>query len=195
MGSNFAMVYACLFLYHLEDSLNLTSNPSLLYLKRYIDDAFGIWIGPTHSLVNLLEHYGSPLKEHIKITPCISQSSITILDTVFFKGPRFQALEVLDSHCYQKPLNAFHWNSWHPTQQKLSFILAELKRYIIQESSLKGFMKLCNLLYHCLRAKGYPSLPLLPLLLKLFLTYLIYSPHQISPPSRQNPFKPLSHAV
>jgi hypothetical protein len=43
MGSNFAVVYACLFLCFLEQR---QENPQqLLFYKRYIDDALGFWNG------------------------------------------------------------------------------------------------------------------------------------------------------
>ena len=39
MGSNFSVVYTCLFLSHLENS---HPSPHLFYFTRYIDDAFGV---------------------------------------------------------------------------------------------------------------------------------------------------------
>ena len=43
MGSNFAVVYACFFLGHQEQQQQKPTE--LIYYKRYIDDAFGLWNG------------------------------------------------------------------------------------------------------------------------------------------------------
>ncbi|RYA83907.1 hypothetical protein DD594_26760, partial [Enterobacter cloacae complex sp. 4DZ1-17B1] len=109
MGSNFVVVYACLFLCHMESQSSLLHNPNLSYFKRFIDDAFGVWTSPLESLTFTLNTYAGPLHEHIKITPCISTNQATILDIHFFKGPDFIAHGILDSKCYQKPLNSFHY--------------------------------------------------------------------------------------
>ena len=169
MGSNFVVVYACLFLCHLEASTPLLNHPHLAYFKIFIDDAFGVWIRPLNTLTLLLDRYGEPLKYHIKISPSISPSQATILDIEFYKGPIFYHFGFLDSKCHQKELNAFNyipWISWHPTHQKAAFILADLKRYIICESSREGYLSIQNRFYLRLRAKGYPPSFLLRIFLK-----------------------------
>jgi hypothetical protein len=45
MGSNFVVVYACLFLAEIEDSNPSFKAKELVLYKRYIDDGFSIWDG------------------------------------------------------------------------------------------------------------------------------------------------------
>jgi hypothetical protein len=159
MGSNFAVVYACLFLAELEDSNPSFNTKHLIFYKRYIDDAFGIWDGPRNTLTDFLNTYGAPLQQHIRIECCISDHQANILDITFYKGPIFAKTGTLDSSCYQKPLNAYlylPWSSAHPSTHKKGFIIGELKRYVTHESSEAGFLELRQKLYQRLRARGYP---------------------------------------
>ncbi|XP_024523476.1 uncharacterized protein LOC112343723 [Selaginella moellendorffii] len=158
MGSNFAVVYACLFLCSLEDEFKATSSKWPIYLKRYIDDGVGIWDGSKESLECWLASYGS-LCNSIKITSVISFESMDILDIHFFKGPRFEKCRCLDSTTFQKPLNAYQylpWNSTHPRHQKIAFIRAELRRYLLRESNPESFCAIRKLFYTRLHARGYP---------------------------------------
>ena len=169
MGSNFAVVYACLFLSQLEDDNLAFQTPQLLYYKRYIDDAIGVWEGSPDTLHTFLHQYGVPLQQHIRIESTTSPKEITILDVVFFKGPYFKEFGILDTACHQKPLNAYMylpWKSSHPIAHKKGFITGELKRYAIRESSENGYMELRKKFYDRLRARGYPS----KFLLKCFST-------------------------
>ncbi|XP_057832304.2 uncharacterized protein LOC131042973 [Cryptomeria japonica] len=160
MGSNFAVVYACLFLCHLENRLFASFDCSeLLFFKRYIDDAVGVWTGSEETLSLFFQHYQMFYPE-IKITTCVSSSSVNILDITFFKGERFSASGILDTCCFQKPLNAYQYipfGSWHPQHQKKSFIISELRRYLLRESSPSGFIQLKKMFYLRLRARGYPK--------------------------------------
>ena len=61
------------------------------------------------------------------------------------------------------------YDSWHPTHQKAAFILAELKRYILRESSREGYLSIQNRFYLRLRAKGYPLSFLLRIFSSMFL--------------------------
>ena len=46
MGNNFAVVYACLFLCHLEKEVNrIIPSPEIKFFKRFIDDGFLVWFG------------------------------------------------------------------------------------------------------------------------------------------------------
>ncbi|XP_057836802.2 uncharacterized protein LOC131047025 [Cryptomeria japonica] len=159
MGSNFAVAYACLFLCHLEEVLfsSMDSSP-LIFFKRYIDDALGIWTGSLHSLQQFLTAYQNAYPE-ININPCISSSSAVLLDINFYKGPNFSSSGILSSQCHQKKLNAYQYilyKSWHPPHQKKAFVISELRRYLLRESEPSGFVRLKRLLFQRLRARGYP---------------------------------------
>ena len=78
MGSNFSVVYACLFLAHLENSQS--PHPNLFYFTRYIDDAFGVWTGTTLELDNYLKFYSTSTNNCIKLTITTSPFRLPFLD-------------------------------------------------------------------------------------------------------------------
>jgi len=161
MGSNFAVVYACIFLSYMENKQhNTCPHKELIYYKRYIDDAIGIWHGDKTSLTLYLSSYAKEFHPHIRINHTISDNAIDILDIQFYKGHNFSSTLTLSSRIHQKAYNQYQYlpyNSYHPKHQKISFITGEIRRYIIRESTLEGFIKLRNLFYFRLRARGYPS--------------------------------------
>ena len=157
MGSNFAVVYACLFLCFLE---KVQGNPQqLLYFKRYIDDALGFWEGDEESLKSFLNNYASGLQDHIRITPALSKTGVNFLDIYVYKSNDFYHTRKLSVSCYMKELNRYQYlpfTSWHPKHQKEAFITGELRRYVIRESKYENFLKLRRLFLHRLIARGYP---------------------------------------
>lgn len=160
MGSNFAVVYACLFLCHLEQEVfRRFPAPEIQLFRRFIDDGCMVWNGSRERLVQFLDCYQSIYPEHIRITSCISSSSINILDIVLFKGDDFHTSGKLSTRCFQKPLNAYQYipfTSWHPKHQKVAFVVNELQRYLLRESTELGFLELRRAFYSRLRSRGYP---------------------------------------
>ena len=158
MGSNFAVVYACLFLCFLEKQ---QGNPQqLLFYRRYIDDALGFWDGDEDSLQTFLNSYARGLQDHIRITPSISKSGVNFLDVSIYKSNDFLQTKKLSVNCYMKELNRYQYlpfTSWHPKHQKEAFITGELRRYVIRESKYENFLKVRKLFFQRLLARGYPS--------------------------------------
>ena len=152
MGSNFSVVYACLFLAHLENSQ--PSHPNLFYFTRYIDDAFGIWTGTKPELENYLQFYNTSTNNCIKITITTSPFRLPFLDLwINLKNSHFSF------NCYQKPQNAYQYLSFssvHPLHLKRHFIINELKRYLIRESTPLGFLRMKKLFFSRLVKRGYP---------------------------------------
>ena len=73
MGSNFFVVYACLFLCFLENLQQQTCKPEeLIFYKRYIDDVFGLWIGTQDNLLHYLKGYAPGLQQHITWVPLLA---------------------------------------------------------------------------------------------------------------------------
>ena len=82
------------------------------------------------------------------------------LDIRLFKGEDFLHLNKLSSNCSQKELNRYQYlphSSWHPQHQKKAFIIGELRRYILRESTVEGYKRIRRLLFERLRARGYPD--------------------------------------
>jgi hypothetical protein len=163
MGTPVAVVFSCLYMMALETQLDLDCRrldvPQPDYLKRFIDDGFGVWSGSRNDLDAWLKRYGT-FFPGIRITCEISDTSVEILDIVFSKDKRFRASGILDTSTHQKAPNRYlylPWRSYHPRHAKIAFIYGELRRYGLRESSGMGFLKLRQKFYNRLRARGYPK--------------------------------------
>ena len=151
MGSNFCVVYACLFLSYLENS---NPSPHLFYFTRYIDDAFGIWTGTKTQLFEYLNFYSNTTQNSIKLTIHTSYTKLPFLDLwINLDNNRFTF------NCFQKTLNTYQYipySSNHPLHVKNSFISNELKRYMVRESTTLGYLNMQKKFFTRLRARGYP---------------------------------------
>ena len=151
MGSNFSVVYACLFLSFLENS---NSSPHLFYFTRYIDDAFGVWTGTKAQLLEFLKFYSLATQNSIKLTIQTSLTKLPFLDLWINLGEN-----KFSFNCFQKNLNTYQYipfTSTHPIHVKKSFLANELKRYMIRESTSLGYSKMQQLFFNRLCARGYP---------------------------------------
>lgn len=152
MGSNFSVVYACLFLVYLE---NLQPPPPhLFYFTRYIDDAFGVWTGTKSQLLEYLDFYPSNTNNSIKLTIQTSPYRLPFLDIwINLENSSFSF------NCFQKPLNSYQYlpfSSNHPSHTKQHFITNEVRRYLIRESTPLGFYQMKKLFFIRLVNRGYP---------------------------------------
>jgi len=80
----------------------------------------------------------------IKFTPEISVKEITFLDTVLYKGERFQKDPLLDIKTRYKPTETFqytHYTSCHPSGVKRGFNKGESIRLLRTKSSEKNFQE------------------------------------------------------
>ena len=151
MGSNFSVVYACLFLSHLENS---QTTPHLFYFTRYIDDAFGVWTGTKPQLLEYLSFYSRMTNNSIKLTIHTSPTRLPFLDIwINLENSKFSF------NCFQKPLNSYQYlpfSSDHPIHVKQNFISNELKRYLVRESTPIGYLEMKKRFFVRLFSRGYP---------------------------------------
>ena len=142
MGTPFAVTVANAFMYHHEkDIVGQYSNYLTLY-RRFIDDIFAIWDGPKDVLLEFLDALSSKT-DRIKLTYCISDSSISFLDLFLYSDI---SSSVLQFSTFQKPLNKYLYipfESFHPSSNKKAFIKGQLMRYARNSSSfLSVFLRL-----------------------------------------------------
>ena len=152
MGSNFSVVYACLFLSYLENS---KPSPHLVYFTRYIDDAFGIWTGSETQLNTYLNFYSIDTNNSLKLTIQTSYTRLPFLD-IWVNLDK----SIFTFNCFQKLLNTYQYipfSSTHPIHVKKSFISNELKRYMVRESTALGYQSMQYSFFSRLRARGYPT--------------------------------------
>ena len=87
MGSNFSVAYACLFLCYIEKLPE--PNPNLVFYRRDIDDAFGIWQGDEESLRHYLSQDALNFQEFIKITTLVFRTKVNFLEISISIGKDF----------------------------------------------------------------------------------------------------------
>ena len=68
--------------FHEKDIVEQYSQFLVLY-KRFIDDIVAIWCGPRDTLLEFLDAHNNK-NDRIKLTHCISDSSISFLDLCLF---------------------------------------------------------------------------------------------------------------
>ena len=98
-----------------------------------------------------------------KLTPPynkISNTEATFLDTVVYKGKRFQNQSTLDVKTHFKPTETFqytHFSSCHPPGVKKGFVKGEALRLLHTNSSKTTFEENIYKFKSRLLARGYPK--------------------------------------
>ena len=116
MATPFAVTIANAFMYYHEKDIIEQYSNYLLY-RRFIDDIFAIWVHPKDNLLDFLEALNTK-SGHIKVTHCISDTSISFLDLFLYRDA---SSSVLHFFTFQKPLNKYLYipfESFHPSSNK-----------------------------------------------------------------------------
>ena len=162
MGTPFAVTVANAFMYHYEKDIVQKYSSYLALYRQYINDIFAIWVGLKDTLLEFLNTLNNKT-DRIKLTYCISDSSISFLDLFLYRGA---STNVLQFSTFQKPLNKYLYipfESFHPSSNKKAFIKGELMRYASNSSSFESFSETREKFWRRLRVRGYPFRVLLPL--------------------------------
>jgi hypothetical protein len=209
MGTPLAPVLASLYLYIVETTSPF--NDALLF-KRYIDDIILIWPGHRRTALTELLNNVKNRQMHADLTISydISANEITFLDTIIFKGPRFNSCNLLDVRLYTKPLNSFLYlppSSCHPPHTFRSWPFTELRRILRNTSCHDTYTKSVSQFKKHLHNRGYSH----RFLRRLHLSYHLRptllssshgSTHRHSPPlllkttySHTNPLPAIFHTT
>lgn len=156
MGTPVAVVFACLFIDHLERTIfGQTGIRPLLY-QRYIDDIFAIFKSPEEA-----QRYITAFNEHLPTIHCsnysINQQSGIFLDVEIFRPDPFMGH--WSTRLYQKPQNKYLYLppfSFHSQKMFPAFIREEIRRYRILSSEDRDFKTACDQFRERLLARGYP---------------------------------------
>jgi hypothetical protein len=139
---------ANLFIYVLTRHVFKRYEAYIVNHDRYIDDGFIIWTGSALLAAELFAALNA-LNVNIQLTFTVSLSTAIFLDLTIFKGKRFKEKRLLDTRCYQKPMNRYlfmPFSSEHTTACKISIVHGELRRYIKRSSARDDFIGLAGLL-------------------------------------------------
>lgn len=157
MGTKMAPAYANIFIGHLEPKLQEAGKDKILIWKRFIDDIFIIWTGTHDEFLTCMDKINT-LHTTIKFTHECSETQITFLDIILYKGTRFQENGTLDIKTHIKPTNKqlyVHATSYHPPSIGKSISIGETNRYIRTNSDEQNFTKMVDHLHTKLQQRGY----------------------------------------
>lgn len=155
MGTPFAVSFANIFLLFLEKNRILhIFKPNLLVYKRYIDDAFGIWIGSQAMFFDFISSFSSRAKSPLVLTPVFDPSSVDFLDLTIFRSENRISYKlfkkILNNYLY------FPYSSFHPNHTKKGFVKAELIRFLLRNKEKVDFLSAKTFFYRKLRDRGFP---------------------------------------
>lgn len=157
MGTPAAVVFANIFMFVLENKTVSKYANNILYYKRFLDDILLIVRKETadHTMHSL-----SNMHPAIKLEFKRSQTHADFLDIHMFKGTQFNETGILSTSVHQKLLNAYLYIpfcSFHSPKAKGAFIITELMRYVRLCSNRQDYVKIKQLFFQRLRARGYPA--------------------------------------
>ena len=119
IGTKAAVVFA-----NIETQILQQSKHKPLEWIRYIDDRASLWVTTKDEVLQFIQKANQFLPT-IKFTAEISNSNVTFLDTLIYKGERFKETGILDVRTHFKPTEKFqytHFKSSHPPGVKQGFI-------------------------------------------------------------------------
>ena len=159
MGSSCSPELADIRMYEiLEDILqNYPYRDKIFMCSRFRDDGLLIHLGTADEIHELFA-LANTKHAHLKFTYEFSKHEITFLDTVIYKGERFQNEVILDIKTYIKPTETFqhlHRENSHPKNVFKGFIKGEILRYIRNTSSKTELRKQLEAFKHRLLKRGY----------------------------------------
>ena len=97
---------------------------------------------------------------HSSLQLKFQRTEITFLDTIIYKGDRFQTDSILDIKTHYKPTETFqytHFTSCHPPGVKRGLIKGEATRLLRTNSSQTTFEECLSDFKLRLKARGYPN--------------------------------------
>ena len=113
----------------------------IIMCSRYRDDGFFYYNGPESEIETFFELANSE-HAHLKFTYEFSRQEMIFLDTVIYKGERFENEQIPDIKTFIKPTETFqflHRESSHPSSVFKAFIKGEILRYKRNTNSVTDF--------------------------------------------------------
>ena len=159
MGTKMAVAFANIFMADIETKILSKSVIKPLIWKRYIDDIFSLLDFSKPDIDKFITQANSH-QPTIKFTAEISNTEATFLDTVIYKGKRFQNQSTLDVKTHFNPTETFQYtqfSSCHPPGVKKGFVKGKALRLLHTNSSKTTFEENIYKFKSRLLARGYPK--------------------------------------
>ena len=159
METKMAVAFANIFMGRVETEIMRRSTIKPLVWKRYIDDIFSLWNTNRGEITQFIEQAN---KHHptIKFTAEVLDNEITFVDTIIYRGLRFETKSVPDVRTHFKPTETFqytHFSSCHPPGVKRRFVKGEALRLLRTNPSKILFEEEIKTFKTHLAERGYPK--------------------------------------
>ncbi len=170
MGTSFAVVYAIIYMLHIETPVVEEYDAHILLYKRFLDDVFLLWHGCRHRLGDFMAKLN---RRHpsIKLTwsstandlPAQQQVDFMDLTVSLSRDPPIHPeprLTRVNFRLFRKPRNLHQYlpfNSFHPRHTFRGWVKAELLRLRSHSSTKELYLSERSKFWGLLRARGYPS--------------------------------------
>ena len=157
MGKKFAPSYANIFMADWEESALETAPLQPLFYYRFLDDIWGIWNHSKEEFTQFTEHLNTHTTS-IKIKHTFSDQEVNFLDTVTYKGQKWQNSNCLDIKIYFKETDShslLYKTSYHPRHTYSGIVKSQLLRFHRICSDKEHFYEATKVLFSALRKRGY----------------------------------------
>ena len=159
MGAPFSPTIANIFMSIMLQDFLKTQQTHPLLIKRYIDDIFMIWTGPTLKLTSFLNDLNA-FHHNLHFTHQQSPTSIDFLDLTIYKSLTFPFTNLLDTKTFQKHLNLYqylHFTSDHPINIFKAIIKGECISYVRTSTTYETYAAMVHTFKVRLRKRNYPN--------------------------------------
>ena len=160
MGKHCVVVFACLFMAHLEiqitKDLAYEGYPTPILNLRFIDD-YLIACRTEQQCQYILQRLNRHRK-NITVTGKTSQQEAIFLDLLIYKGPRLTESQRLDIRLYKTPTNKFLYlpgTSYHPLHVNRGWIQTEIIRRVLRNTEALPYIQDIRNFRTRLEARGH----------------------------------------
>ena len=157
MGHKASPAICDIVIYYLEEHILSLADGKIFEWLRFRDDVFALYTGNEHEATTFL-NMANQLHPTLKFKYEISRTCGTFLDTIVFKGKRFEKENILDFKPYVKPSEKFqyiHRQSSHPKAVFQGFIKGKLMRFVRTATNLEDYRERAKLFREKLLLRGY----------------------------------------
>ena len=159
MGTKMAIAFANTFMAKIEKEILRQSSIKPIFWKRFIDDVISVWDTSRNKIEEFLLKANN-FHPTIKFTAEISETETTFLDTIVYKGVRFNKDSILDVRTHFKPTETFQYTNFyscHPPGVTKGFIKGEALRLLRTNSSENTFQENMRNFATRLKNRDYPA--------------------------------------
>lgn len=157
MGHKASPAICDIVIYFLEQRILALAENKVFKWLRFRDDVFALYTGSEEEATCFLDK-ANQIHPTLKFTYDISRTNGTFLDTIVFKGKRFQSENILDFKPYTKPSELFqyiHRGSAHPKSVFSGLIKGELMRFVRTATNKEDYLLRASLFKEKLLLRGY----------------------------------------